>query len=290
MASRRISGMTGVPNAYAGGYNENIRRQLESVPLPEKIKCKVCRKFRGADKYSKRQLDIFRNAFVVEGQPATNKGYATCRSCTGGQTMELRCCVCDKTKSLDGFALNQRKEHEFARCLECVQDHRDAEPVVDEDKLLTDGGLSTRGTITSHVGSTLAGSIRKLTSDTPGGGSSFAGATDNVPFGGGVWVEPERHEATNLSGYGSQGRSDLQSVSTNSVHSGWASYGVARSEAAASARGNDKGSKFAKIKAWKSDETEKPPVRLAEDNRNLKHSDDEDDVGYVSGEDLSDFL
>ncbi|KAL4795236.1 Stc1 domain-containing protein [Aspergillus venezuelensis] len=288
MASRRILGMAGVPNAYAGGYNDNIRRQLESVHLPEKLKCKVCRKLRGADKFSKRQLDIFRNAFVVEGQSATNKGYATCRGCTGGQTMELRCSICDKTKSLDCFALSQRREHEFARCFDCVQGHRDAEPVVDDDKLLTDGGLSTRGTIASHVGSTLAGSIRRLTSDTPGGGSSLAGVTDNAPFGGGVWVEPERHDATNLSGYGS--RSDLQSVSTNFVHSEWASYGVSRSDAAASAHGNDKGGKFAKIKAWKSDETEKPPVRLAEDNRNIRHSDDEDDVGYVSGEDLSDFL
>ncbi|KAL4958717.1 uncharacterized protein BDV14DRAFT_28678 [Aspergillus stella-maris] len=290
MANRRISAMAGVPNAYAGGYNENIRRQLESVHLPEKIKCKVCRKLRGADKFSKRQLDIFRNALVVERKPATNKGYAACRGCTGGQTMELRCSVCDKTKSLDGFALSQRREHEFARCFDCVQGHRDVEPVVDDDKLLTDGGLSTRGTLASHVGSTLAGSIRRLTSDTPGGGSSLAGATDNVPFGGGVWVEPERHDATNLSGYGSQGKSDLQPVSTNSVHRDWASYGVARSEVAASVRGNDKESKFAKIKAWKSDETEKPSVRLAEDNRNIKYSDDEDEVGYISGEDLSDFL
>ncbi len=80
----------------------------------DRIKCKICKKYRNAHAYSKRQLDIFRHARVVEGQRANNVGYASCRNCTGGQVMELRCCVCDQIKGLDDFAINQRKEHELA--------------------------------------------------------------------------------------------------------------------------------------------------------------------------------
>lgn len=79
-----------------------------------RIKCKICKKYRNAHAYSKRQLDIFRNARVVQGQRANNAGYAACRNCTGGQVMELRCCICDQIKGLDDFAINQRKEHELA--------------------------------------------------------------------------------------------------------------------------------------------------------------------------------
>ncbi|KAL5051507.1 hypothetical protein BDW71DRAFT_54930 [Aspergillus fruticulosus] len=250
MANRRLPG--DVPSAYARGYSESIKRQLETVPLPDKLKCKTCKKFRNINTYSKRQLDIFRNAFVVQGQRALTAGHATCRGCTGGQVMELRCCVCDQVKGLDDFAMNQRKEHEFARCLVCVQGHKDAEPVIDENKLLADDDLSTRQGMITNVGSTLAGSTSRLTSDAPGHGSWFAGVTDNLPSGGGVWVEPERHEMNSskgqgLSSYGNSQR-NLDAFNANSVHSGWASFGVQRSEAATSLRSDGREGKFAKVK------------------------------------------
>ncbi|KAL4933405.1 uncharacterized protein BDV17DRAFT_108754 [Aspergillus undulatus] len=283
MANRRPPSEAGVPSAYAGGYSEAIKRQLESVPLPDKIKCKNCKKFRNANVYSKRQLDIFRNAFVVGGQRALTGGYATCRGCTGGQIMELRCCVCDKVKGLEEFAINQRKEHEFARCLDCVQGHKDAEPVVDENKLLTEGDPSTLGALSFHTGSTLGGSIRQLTSDAQSHGSSFAGVTDNVPSGGGVWIEPERHETNNPSSHGSQGRADLGSMNANSAHSEWASYGVARSLATGSVRNGGEDDRFPKVKAWRSETVEKQPARVPEMNRNASLSDDEEDDEDVSG-------
>ncbi|KAL4910043.1 hypothetical protein BDW74DRAFT_47255 [Aspergillus multicolor] len=263
MASRRTGG---VPSAYANGYTESVRRQLETVSLPEKLKCKTCKKFRNLNAYSKRQLDIFRNALVVHGQRAKDAGYATCRGCTGGQVMELRCCVCDEVKDLGEFANNQRKEHEFARCLVCVQEHKDAEPAIDENRLLTDGNLSaTQGTIT-NAGSIFTGSTRRVTSDGPGYGSSFAGATDNVPSGGGVWVEPERHEM-------------------NSIHSGWASYGVQRSEIAASVRSDGGDGKFAKVKAWRPEEMSSnvnAAARARQISKKADFSDEEDDEGDVS--------
>ncbi|KAL3439425.1 Stc1 domain-containing protein [Aspergillus tetrazonus] len=247
MTSHRLRG--DVPSAYAKGYSESIKRQLETVPLTDKLKCKICKSFRNINRYSNRQLDIFRNAFVVQGKRALTTGHATCRGCTSGQVMELRCCVCDQVKGLDEFAINQRKEHEFARCLVCVQGHKDAEPVIDENKLLAEGDLlsTTQGTIT-HFGWV----YKSPTSYGPCHGSSFADVTDNVPSGGGVWIEPERHEINSsrrkgLSSYNNSQR-NLAAFNANSIHSGWASFGVQRSEAAASVLSDGREGKFAKVK------------------------------------------
>ncbi|KAL6235210.1 hypothetical protein BDW75DRAFT_240378 [Aspergillus navahoensis] len=278
MGNRSLSG--DVPSAYAKGYSESIKRQL---------KCKTCKKFRNINTYSKRQLDIFRNAFVMHGQQALTAGHATCRGCTGGQVMELRCCVCDQVKGLDDFAVRQRKEHEFARCLVCVQGHKDAEPVIDENKLLADGELSTtEGTIT-NIGSTLAGSTSRVTSDAPGHGSSFAGIIGNVPSGGGVWVEPERHEMNSsggqgLSSYGNSQR-NLAAFNANTVHSGRAPFGVQRSEAAASVRSDGKEGKFAKVKAWRPEEvSHDTPIRGRQVAKKTDYSEDEEE------EDIEGFL
>ncbi|BCS26533.1 uncharacterized protein APUU_51244S [Aspergillus puulaauensis] len=276
MASRRGSSISGSPSAFSGGYSEAIKRQLEGVTLPEKIKCKICKKYRNAHAYSKRQLDIFRNARVVQGQRANNAGYAACRNCTGGQVMELRCCICDQIKGLDDFAINQRKEHELARCIDCVQGHKESDPVVEDKRLLID----TEGTVTmSHIDSSLTGSTRRLT-DTPGNGSSFAGATENIPSGGGVWIEPERHDTHSRSSYGQA--NNLTAMDVNSVHSGWASFGVQRSNAAASVRADAR--KFAKVPAWRSEATENPPSRTREVNNHVDFDDndeDEDITGYL---------
>ncbi|KAL4741520.1 Stc1 domain-containing protein [Aspergillus similis] len=289
MANRRLRGE--VPNAYARGYSESIRRRLETVPLTDKLKCKTCKKFRNINTYSKRQLDIFRNAFVVQGQRALTVGHATCRGCTSGQVMELRCCVCDQVKGLDEFAMNQRKEHEFARCLVCVQGHKDAEPVIDENKLLAEGDLlsTPQGTIT-NVGSTLAGSTSRLTSNGLRHGSSFAGVTDNVPSGGGVWIEPERHEINSNRGKGLSSYDNSQrnpaTINANSIQSGWASFGVQRSEAAASVRSDGREGKFAKVKAWRPEEvSHNTPIRAREVAKKADYLDEDEEE-----EDIESFL
>jgi hypothetical protein len=75
----------------------------------------TCRKMRLQSAYSKRQLDALRNAIVVQGGRAlTGPGHAKCRECVGGQTVELRCIVCDEAKSSEEFARNQRHDRDFA--------------------------------------------------------------------------------------------------------------------------------------------------------------------------------
>lgn len=67
--------------------------------------------------FSKRQLDVLRHAIVVNGNKALNlngPGYAKCRTCAGTQNAEMTCIICDKTKSLDDFAKNQRHNPDTA--------------------------------------------------------------------------------------------------------------------------------------------------------------------------------
>ncbi|KAL5336456.1 hypothetical protein BJX70DRAFT_372808 [Aspergillus crustosus] len=164
--------------------------------------------------------------------------------CTGGQLTELKCCICEQVKGLSEFAINQRKEHEHARCLNCVQGHKDSEPILDENKLLTGSETSTtKGSITSsHVGSSLAESTRRLTlSETPGNGSSSVNnASENVPHGGGIWVEPARHEAPSskgglgVSSYNPYSDATVAAGGAKSINSGWQTYGITSSRKTAS--------------------------------------------------------
>lgn len=80
-----------------------------------RIKCENCKKIRMQSAFSKRQLDILRNAMVIEGAKAvTGRGHAKCRTCVGGQTVELRCCICDQIRGLEKFAKAQRQNRDRA--------------------------------------------------------------------------------------------------------------------------------------------------------------------------------
>ncbi|DAA78698.1 TPA_exp: Uncharacterized protein A8136_2483 [Trichophyton benhamiae CBS 112371] len=121
-------------------YDE-YKRKLERVSLPDKILCKICGKICSASKYSKRQLDELRKAMAsnpsVNG--LTRPGFAGCRTCISHQTVELTCCICDKTKSLEYFSKNQRSPPDTARCTNCVQSHLDAEPIAEVLKEMEEG-------------------------------------------------------------------------------------------------------------------------------------------------------
>ncbi|KAL4879130.1 Stc1 domain-containing protein [Aspergillus karnatakaensis] len=251
MAPKKV----GTRSAYAGGWSESIRRQLESAPIPDKLRCKTCGKYRlTSHSYSNTQLDIVRNAYVVDGPGAFGLGLASCRHCTGGQTTELTCRICEITKPTTEFANAQRKELENARCLSCVQGYRETEPIVDENKLITDGDISsTKGTI-SDVGSSLAESTRRLTLTGTHTNGTFT--ERNVPLDGGLWIEPNRNDANsstqgpNLGSFISNSQAIQTAGSTKSVHSGWEKYGVKTPKMAASVR-SDTDSKFAKVRAYK---------------------------------------
>lgn len=326
------------------------RSKLNTSPPPEpndailtnnRVKCKVCKKFRSQVFFSKRQLDILRNELVTTGPRAATGGWATCCKCTGSQTQELKCRVCDEVKGLNAFAIGQRKEHEdavclspsvrgqgqfapgltqcfYQRCLNCVQGHADAEPVLDENKILTAGEMSaTQGTITavslilailrsfglarlltflykSHAsGGTLTNASRMRTlTEAPGysaRNSEYDDDDENDDASvGGVFVEPNRYDASssrgnvfNPNGYSPRGQASLAAGDNTSVHSEWASFNIRSPNTVASVQ-SGAGRAFAKVKAFRAENPEKPPVRIP-DIPNLAHnSDDEEDEGLAS--------
>ncbi|KAL2851953.1 Stc1 domain-containing protein [Aspergillus pseudoustus] len=254
MPNRRMP--SGVPNVHRGGFSEAIQRDLERVNLPEKVKCMTCSKWRLVTSFSKRQLALVRNAVVELGPGALKFGHGSCLNCTNGQITELTCLVCDKTKPLIDFANNQRKEHENARCLSCVQGHADAEPVVDENKLLTESDYSTtQGALTASHTASFSGSTRRFTSSEASALNSYTTADENLSLGGNSYIEPERQDAASSRNHQQLGLNDARSV-----HSDWQSWGVTASRAPSTAATDDKPRKFAKIPAYKPESTQDPNV------------------------------
>ncbi|KAB8076646.1 Stc1 domain-containing protein [Aspergillus leporis] len=273
-----------VRNAYAGGYSEVIKRQLERVVIPERVKCMTCRKMRLQSAYSKRQLDALRNAIVVQGGRAlTGPGHAKCRECVGGQTVELRCIVCDEAKSLEEFARNQRHDRDFARCLTCVQHHTETDPVLDEQKLLAESEMSTSQDTTTTPSQIDDGYTHSASSY----GDDDDDDDDDYSIGGGVWIEPEcqqegpasKGKEREYTGYDQQG-TPHRLVSSHargpeSVHSGWGVLGITANSSQANRASNPrssrpspafpkKNSNFAKIPRLRFERSDVPVVRTLE--------------------------
>ena len=69
--------------------------------MGDRIECSGCKKWRGQDGYSKRQL-------------AGSKNKIKCRDCTGEQVKELTCIVCTDVKDLGEFSRAQRRVPDHA--------------------------------------------------------------------------------------------------------------------------------------------------------------------------------
>ncbi|EFQ99283.1 hypothetical protein MGYG_02296 [Nannizzia gypsea CBS 118893] len=180
-----------------------------------KILCKICGKICTASKYSKRQLDELRKAMAsnpgVTG--LTRPGFAGCRTCISHQTVELTCCICDKTKSLEYFSKNQRSPPDTARCTNCVQSHLDAEPIAEVLRDMEEGEAPYDPSAVAESKPADANEIahfqhlsvndearpRKPVSHRkvvkPGNRAGVADSEDDVSFGG-VWVEQQDEGTT----------------------------------------------------------------------------------------------
>ncbi|KAL8650478.1 MAG: hypothetical protein Q9210_003800 [Variospora velana] len=83
----------------------------------DKARCKSCHKLKPIDAYSnKQQLDLKQRIAGHQGERAKlpTAEIITCRPCTGGQVMELTCCICNKTQGLEAFGKTQRKTPDSA--------------------------------------------------------------------------------------------------------------------------------------------------------------------------------
>ncbi|KAL1880952.1 hypothetical protein Plec18167_003491 [Paecilomyces lecythidis] len=287
-------------SVYAGGYNEGIKKQLENINLPDKVKCETCKKIRMQSAFSKRQLDILRNAMVQLGATAlSGPGYAKCRTCVGGQTVEMTCSSCDKVKGLDEFAKAQRHNPDTARCLNCVQNHLEAEPVLEETRLRKENDIeSTTGTSQYDEGTTRK-SFKDFGFDDTESIFNYAPSVaftedDEASIGGGVWVEPERQDDrsnTNngrpFTAYDSKGVPHRRMGSQSQANQPGMPRGnhgdIATTESAdfraPRPRPQKKSRGFAKISGPRFKPGEAPTLRIPESNsKMIPESDDEEDL------------
>lgn len=100
---------------YAGGYNEDKKATLEATKLPEKLRCKICKKLKVLDGYSKNQLLDFKHRLAANPRLANpTAAHVRCRQCTPGQVHELECSQCGAMKGLNGFTKAQRRDPDNA--------------------------------------------------------------------------------------------------------------------------------------------------------------------------------
>jgi hypothetical protein len=85
--------------------------RLKGVPMPPKLKCSRCDKYKGHTAFSEKQLNDARMSF--RNRTTYN---IRCGPCNGGQLVEIECCYCGKTKGLDEFAKSQRTKPDSAVC------------------------------------------------------------------------------------------------------------------------------------------------------------------------------
>ncbi|PYH99604.1 hypothetical protein BO71DRAFT_170445 [Aspergillus ellipticus CBS 707.79] len=287
MSSRRLP--SGARNAYAGGYSESVRRQVNTVTLPDKIKCGTCGKIRPVDTFSKRQLDTLRNAMVTEGARAMTSGRARCRNCTGGSLSELKCSICDQVKSMEDFAKNQRQERDTARCLNCVQKHSEADPVLEGQRLIAEG---KKATATSGTASQTGTNSMKGSGNASGTPSAYDDDDDDdlQSIGGGTWLEghgaekkASKGKERTFTGYDAQGKAHrmrFQPETAESVHSGWGNWGVTAgsTQRITSLRVPPKReSRFAKVKSPRFEKSEAPSMSVPEPTGQTVDNDEDND-------------
>ena len=95
-----------------------------------RIKCSVCQEEKAASKhFSSKQIDEYKE-FHRKSRPSAKSSnrnggsidlYIRCKVCVGVRREEMKCRICHKLKSMDWFALAQRKDPDNAKCRTCMR-------------------------------------------------------------------------------------------------------------------------------------------------------------------------
>ncbi|KAJ5467045.1 hypothetical protein N7475_004797 [Penicillium sp. IBT 31633x] len=135
MASRRRRPLL---SPYVPGYSPQVVDALIRMPIPNEIKCCVCKRRRPKSQYSNNQLNYLRQALFDFGYSTIrNQSVAKCGPCTNAQVCEEMCHRCGHYRAIDQFARNQRNR-DTPICQPCMNyqlslDPND-QPLAIEDK------------------------------------------------------------------------------------------------------------------------------------------------------------
>lgn len=83
-------------------------------------------------RFSETQLKKYKERLYHASRGGPAASTPTCRECTPGNVVELKCTGCLVTKSLDLFAAAQRRKPDEAKCTNCMQETLDRVPDLEE--------------------------------------------------------------------------------------------------------------------------------------------------------------
>ncbi|QQK42693.1 Stc1 domain [Penicillium digitatum] len=113
---------------FAGGYTPQMREAVDQVPIPNEIKCCVCKRRRPKSLYSNNQLNYLRQAIFDLGYSnVRDQQVAKCGPCTNSQVCEELCHRCGHYRAIDQFARNQRNR-DSPLCQPCMNYQMSLDP------------------------------------------------------------------------------------------------------------------------------------------------------------------
>ncbi|KAJ6128604.1 hypothetical protein N7471_009821 [Penicillium samsonianum] len=122
---------------FAQGYTPQMREAVDRMPIPNEIKCCVCKRLRPKSQYSNNQLNYLRQAmFDIGYSNIRDQQVAKCGPCTNAQVCEELCHRCGHYRAIDQFARNQRNR-ENPLCQPCMNYQMSLDPV-DQPLAITD--------------------------------------------------------------------------------------------------------------------------------------------------------
>ncbi|OCT54217.1 hypothetical protein CLCR_00299 [Cladophialophora carrionii] len=239
-------------------YWERKQESFANVDTGPLIECTICHVKCFQGRFSRSQLDKYKEALARERRGGPPAELPRCASCTPKPVAELHCTGCRLTKDLSFFSKQQRKKPDDAKCMNCQQEIEDRLPHLDdaleEERIREE---HRRQTAPSSTLSTVSGSAS-------GSGVQSRAQSSN---GDGIYLGEDRESAW--------GGMDVRSQSpTNTEVSG------SRSTSSYSGRGSR--NNFAKQGAYN------PPIQARVQNQLEREERQRQEAQMASKQDSSD--
>ena len=97
------------------GRNAGPKAFVDSIKVPQKLRCKACQKLKVSSHFSEYQMIKFKRLLAANPR-LSNPNTATieCAICSNSQRDELECANCEDVKSIEDFSRTQRRNGDLA--------------------------------------------------------------------------------------------------------------------------------------------------------------------------------